>query len=319
MTALVARLSAAMAALVVLLGLVATPPKAPEAAAIATISIADVQLDAAAAATPTINDIIELAALIAATPLWYAALPITLPASIALGVGFSLVLNIIRGNYSADLVLSAVVGAGVFLVGPPLLISSKLSAFLPSAAAPAPAQPLQTAAVPSLQALADVVKAVAAAAFSYATLPITLPAAVVTAAWKELYTNVVGGNPHFDIGAAVLRAVTTLISAPLDAIYQSVSTLFQPSTPVAAQAQSATTDPVARQSATAAQRSVASSGRAALAAIRTHATPAADLSGTGSASAHRAVPRSDAETAGTPARKTATGGSGRGVRKSQAD
>ncbi len=113
MTALVARLSAAMAALVVLLGLVATPPKAPEAAAIATISIADVQLDAAAAATPTINDIIELAALIAATPLWYAALPITLPASIALGVGFSLVLNIIRGNYSADLVLSAVVGVGV--------------------------------------------------------------------------------------------------------------------------------------------------------------------------------------------------------------
>lgn len=307
-----------MAALVVLLGLVATPPKAPEAAAIATISIADVQLDAAAA-TPTINDIIELAALIAATPLWYAALPITLPASIALGVGFSLVLNIIRGNYSADLVLSAIVGVGVFLVGPPLLISSKLSAFLPSAAAPAAAQPLPTAAVPSLQALADVVKAVAAAAFSYATLPITLPAAVVTAAWKELYTNVVGGNPHFDIGAAVLRAVTTLMSAPLDAIYQSVSTLFQPSTPVAAQARSATTDPVARQSATPAQRSVASSRRAALAAIRTHATPAADLSGTGSASAHRAVPRSDAETAGTPARKTATGGSGRGVRKSQAD
>ena len=327
-TALVARLSAAVVAVIIILGLVTAPPEAPEAAALAAVSIADVQLQAAAAATPqanattpTINDVVEIAALIAATPLWYAALPITLPASIALGIWFSLALEVLRGNYNnVNLGESLVFGVAAYFVGPLVLISSKLSAFLPSSASPAAAQTPQAAAVPSLQALADVVKAVASAAFWCVTLPITLPPVVISAAWKEVYWNLVSGYPHFDIGGAVLRAVIAFVSAPLDAIKESVSKLFQPSTPVAAQAQSgSTTEPISRQSAAPEQRSVASSRRAAIAAIRNQAAPAAVLGSAGSPSAHRTATDSDADPASTPAKQTATGGSGRGVKKSQAD
>ncbi|WP_328351319.1 hypothetical protein OG976_17620 [Mycobacterium sp. NBC_00419] len=328
MTALVARLSAVVVAVFVTLGLAVAPPNAPDAAALATVSIADVQLQAAAAATPqanattpTINDVVEIAALIAATPLWYAALPITLPASITLGIWFSLALEVLRGNYNGvNLGESLVFGVAAFFVGPLVLISSKLSAFLPSSAPPAAAQTLRAAAVPSLQALADVVKAVASAAFSYATLPVTLPGVVVSAAWKELYTSLISGYPNFDIGAAVLRAVTAYLSAPLDAIKQSVSNLFPSSTPVAAQAQSGSiTERISRQSAAPEQRSVASSRRAALAAVRTQAASAAVVSDAGSPSAHRAGTDLDADTASTPAKQTATGGSARGVKRSQAD
>lgn len=327
-TALVARLSAALVAVMITLGLVTAPPKAPDAAALATVSIADVQLQAAAAATPqanattpTINDIVEIAALAVATPLWYVAFPITLPVSMTLGIWFSLALEVLRGNYNGvNLGDSLVFGAATFFVGPLVLLSSKLSAFLPSSAPPAAAQTPQAAAVPSLQALTDVVKAVASAAFWYATLPVTLPSVIVSAAWKEVYWNLVGGYPHFDIGGAVLRAVITYLTAPLDAIKQSVTNLFQPSTSVAAQAQSGSVaEPTARESAAPAQRSVASSRRAALAAIRTQAASAAVVSDAGSPSAHRAATDSDADTASTPAKQTATGGSGRGVKKSQAD
>lgn len=328
MTALVARLAAVLMAVMVTLGLVIAPPNAPETAALATVSLAEVQLQAAAAATPqanattpTINDIVEIAALIAATPLWYAAFPITMPVSIGIGVVSSLVLEVLRGNYNnVNLAESLVFGVAAYFVGPLVLISSKLSPFLPSSVSPAAAQTLQAAAVPSPQALIDVVQAVASAAFWYATLPITLPGVVVSAAWKELYTSLISGYPHPDIGGAVLRAVVTYLTTPLDAIKQSVSNLFQTSTPVAAQAQSGSIDePTARQSATPAQRSVASSRRAALAAIRAQPVPAADPRAPASASTHRAADASDADTASTPAKQTATGGSGRNVKKSQAD
>lgn len=231
MTALAARLSAALVAAIVTLGLVTATPNDHEVATLVTVSIADVQLQAAATATPQAN------------------------------------------------------------------------------------------ATPSLQAVADVVKAVATAAFWYATLPLTLPSVVVTAAWKELSTNVLGGNPNFDIGGAILRAVVTYLTAPLDAIKQSVSKLFEPATPVAAQAQSGSSiEPTARQSAAPEQRSVASSRRTALAAIRAQAAPAAaKVRGAGSPSARRAAPDLDADTASTAAKQTATGGSGRGVKKIQAN
>lgn len=327
MTALVARLSAVVVAVIVALGLVIAPPNDTEAAALATVSIADVQLQAAASATPqanattpTINDVVEIAALIAATPLWYAALPITLPVSLAFGISLSLALNIIHGDYNLNLAEGLAYGVSTYFVGPLVLISSKLSPFLPSSASPAATQTRQTAAGPSLEALIDVVQAVGSAAFWYATLPITLPGVVVSAAWKELYWNLVSGYPHFDIGGAVLRAVITYLTTPLDAIKQAVTNLFQPSTPVAAQAQSGSkAAPVARQSATPAQRSVASSRRAALAAVRAQPVPAAVVSNTGSLSAHRTADASDADTANTPAKQTATGSSGRGVKKSQAD
>lgn len=327
MTALVARLSAVVVAVIVTLGLVTAPPNDTEAAALATASSADIQLQAAASATPqanattpTINDVVEIAALIAATPLWYAALPITLPASLAFGVWFSLALNIIHGNYNVNLAESLAYGVATYFAGPLVLISSKLSPFLPSSASPAAAQTRQTAAGPSLEALIDVVQAVGSAAFWYATLPITLPGVVVSAAWKELYTSLISGYPNPDIGGAVLRAVITYLTTPLDAIKQSLTNLFQPSTPVAAQAQSGSAAaPVARQSATPAQRSVASSRRATLAAVRTQPVPAAVVTAPASASAHRAADASDADTTNTPAKQTATGSSGRGVKKRQAD
>ncbi|WP_156432611.1 hypothetical protein [Mycobacterium sp. M26] len=286
MTALVARLSAVVVAVIVALGLVIAPPNtAPEPAALAAASIADIQLQAAASATPqanattpTINDVVEIAALIAATPLWYAAVPITLPVSLAFGIWFSLALNIIHGSYNINLAESLAYGVATYFAGPLVLISSKLSPFLPSSAAPGTAQTRQTAAGPSLEALIDVVQAVGSAAFWYATLPITLPSVIVGAAWKELYWNLVSGHPQFDIGGAVLRAVITYLTTPLDAIKQSLTNLFQPTTPVAAQAQSrSVAEPTARQSTTPAQRSVASSRRAALAATRAQPAPAADL------------------------------------------
>ncbi|WP_059015831.1 hypothetical protein [Mycobacterium sp. M26] len=244
MTALITRLYAALIAATVVLGLVTAPPEAPGAATLAAVNIADIQLEAATAATPQAAGKIQP---------------------------------------TAD------------------------------------AQP--NVQLPSLQGVVDVVKSVVTAAAWYVSFPVTLPYLLALSAAGAVFTAYFSGFQHgLDIGAALVEGLRLFITVPLDLIKQSVTNLFQPATPVAAQAQSGSVaEPKARQSATPAQRSVASSRRAALAAVRAQPAPAADLTAPVSASTHRTADASDTDTANTPAKQTATGSSGRGVKKSQAD
>lgn len=154
-------LASAVGGMALVAGLVTVPPQPPGVTA-TQIDVGAVALSALSSATsssaPTPDQILEAVATVAigaaAMPLWYLAFPVTLPASLAMG-GLLIELVDIGGLNTpvAAIVGSAVLGLGIFAVGPlGFAIAETLPRFTPGNTRAAAAVEATPRSMPQLEA-----------------------------------------------------------------------------------------------------------------------------------------------------------------------